>query len=200
MPDRTSNDLGWGITIFDDLVAACGPVAFKYQEYFLEVMLQAINHNDPSVRQSASFGAGIMAQKGGPDFHPALKRALPCLLSVIQHPNCHEFGNKEATENAVSAILKICLVPEIGIPEQEYLPGVLGMLPFTEDQEEATFVYNHLCDLMLAHFQQYVLFALFFFFFLKGGGGEGRDLRKAPALFCFFCSVSLCLLSGSLDS
>jgi hypothetical protein len=46
-------------------------------------------------------------------------------------------------------------VPEMNISEAEYLPGVLGMLPFHEDREESLFVYGHLCTQLQSHLEQY---------------------------------------------
>ena len=61
------------------------------------------------------------------------------------------FGNEDATENAVSAMLKICIVPELGMPEANYMPGILSMLPFTNDMEETDFVYGHLSTQLQQH-------------------------------------------------
>ncbi len=69
-PGRTTQELGWGLSIFDDLIAACGPKSFDYHEYFLETMLFNLTHDDTATRQACCFGVGIMATNGGPAYHP----------------------------------------------------------------------------------------------------------------------------------
>ncbi len=119
MPDRSTADLQWGLSVFDDLVHACGALSFKYAECFLARMLEAITHADATVRQvrtartlfagaihrrsrmlslllagivqAATFGVGIMARHGGSNYVPYIKEALPRLLSVIQDPACREY-------------------------------------------------------------------------------------------------------------
>lgn len=52
-----------------------------------------------------------------------------------------------ATENAISAVTKICKYVE-GVPLDSILPMWLSWLPVVEDKEEAPHVYSYLCDLI----------------------------------------------------
>jgi hypothetical protein len=123
-----------------------------------------------------------MAQQNIAEYHQVLQEALPHLLRVIQDPKCREcvptmillfnyarfanapfrcsFGNEDATENAVSAMLKICIVPELGMPEANYMPGILSMLPFTNDMEETDFVYSHLSTQLQQHLSTCAVWSL----------------------------------------
>ncbi len=52
-----------------------------------------------------------------------------------------------ATENAISAVTKICKhIDSVG--REEILPLWLSWLPVVEDKEEAPHVYDYLCDLI----------------------------------------------------
>ena len=53
-----------------------------------------------------------------------------------------------ATENAISAVAKICRYIESGVPYDTVLPLWLSWLPVVEDKEEACHVYTYLCDLI----------------------------------------------------
>ena len=78
----------------------------------------------------------------------ACKQALPILNAVVGSEGSRGYGNAEATENAISAILKIVKNPAHGVNLAETLPTIMGWLPITEDREEAEFVYGYLCDLV----------------------------------------------------
>lgn len=49
--------------------------------------------------------------------------------------------------------------PACGIPLEQSIPPISSWLPFTEDQDEADYVYTFLCDLI----EKYVSFCSSFF-------------------------------------
>jgi len=75
--------------------------------------------------------------------------ALQLLMTAIAAPNAREDSPAiNATENAISAVTKICKYLETGVPYETVLPRWLSWLPVVEDKEEAPHVYNYLCDLI----------------------------------------------------
>ena len=50
-----------------------------------------------------------------------------------------------ATENAISAVTKICVHLENQVPLETILPVWLSWLPVYEDKEEAPHIYSYLC-------------------------------------------------------
>lgn len=40
-------------------------ISYKYREYFLEYMIEAITDKTPEVRQAAAYGVGVIGQFGG---------------------------------------------------------------------------------------------------------------------------------------
>jgi hypothetical protein len=148
-PERPSADRQWALCVFDDLVEACGAQSVKYAAQFVPAILGGLQDKTPAVRQAASYGIGVMASVVGDPYVEQCKQALPILQQVIQAPTSRDFGNLEATENAISAILKIVQNPACGVPLATMLPGFLQMLPFKEDQEEADYVYGFLCELIM---------------------------------------------------
>ena len=66
----------------------------------------------------------------------------------IQSPNAKEdLQSINATENAISAVTKICKNVD-SVPLDTILPIWLSWLPVLEDKEEAPHVYSYLCDLI----------------------------------------------------
>jgi len=53
-----------------------------------------------------------------------------------------------ATENAISAVTKVCENLENQVPLETVLPTWLSWLPVYEDKEEAPHVYSYLCKLI----------------------------------------------------
>ena len=75
---------------------------------------------------------------------------MPRLLSVIQDPESRSVENLPATENAISAVTKICKYHGGLVNVNEILPHWLSWLPVWEDEDEAVHIYNYLCDLIEA--------------------------------------------------
>jgi len=147
-PDRPPTDRQWSLCVFDDLVEACGPESVRYAEHFVPFMLQYIKDTHPYVRQAAAYGMGVMASVEGGAYVETCKLALPHLMEVVQSEDARTYGNREATENAISAILKIVKNEAHGFPLATSLPSILQWLPITEDAEEADYIYSYLCDLI----------------------------------------------------
>ena len=80
-------------------------------------------------------------------FYP-LSEAIPYLVQVINDPEARNSENINATENAISAVTKICKYNHGNIAVDDLIPTWLTWLPITEDKEEAPHVYGYLCDLI----------------------------------------------------
>ncbi|KAI0224095.1 Importin-5 [Lamellibrachia satsuma] len=146
--ERPWADRQWSLCIFDDLVEHTGAVSLNYQQYFLQPVVHYVCDKQPEVRQAASYGIGIMAQFGGQGYSQALTEAMPLLLKVIQDPESRVQENLSATENCISAVMKICKYNPTSVSVDEILPHWLSWLPVWEDEDEAVHVYGYLCDLI----------------------------------------------------
>jgi hypothetical protein len=147
-PTRPKADRQWALCVFDDLIEFCGPHSAKYAPVFGQAMIEYLKDTDPHVRQAATYGVGVMAQVDGDTYKAACTTAVATLFTVIQSPEAKKPPNGEATENAISSILKIVRNPTFMIPLTQVLPQILPLLPFTEDAEEAVYVYTYLCELI----------------------------------------------------
>ena len=75
--------------------------------------------------------------------------ALPLLTLAIQRSDAREdVPSINATENAISAVTKICRHVQSGVPMETMLPLWFSWLPVVVDKEEAPHVYSYLCDLI----------------------------------------------------
>eukprot|EP00111_Clytia_hemisphaerica_P019077 TCONS_00056356-protein len=153
-PQRPASDRQWALCIFDDLLEYTGPVSWKYQGYFLKELINSIQDLSSEVRQAAAYGCGVMAQFGGNDYAEACAKAVPLLVTVIEHAESRAKENVNPTENCISAVTKICKHNSSMINANEVITKWLSWLPVTEDQEEAPHVYGYLCDLIEANHPQ----------------------------------------------
>eukprot|EP00040_Diaphanoeca_grandis_P033046 m.201493 g.201493 ORF g.201493 m.201493 type:complete len:1122 (-) comp32797_c1_seq1:134-3499(-) len=147
-PARSYTDHQWALCVFDDFIETCGPESFPFAQLFVPSMLLYSRDKHPDVAQAAAYGLGVMAMHGGPNYAPVCKEALTNLMAVVNDKKARTFGHIGATENALSAIIKIIRMPEVGVSLEESLPGILKLLPITEDDDEAEYVYTFLCDLL----------------------------------------------------
>ena len=84
-------------------------------------------------------------------FFLKLSESLPILIQVIQAGDSREPENCNATENAISAVTKICKFQPQCVPNlNEVQNAWLTWLPVWEDTDEAEHVYGYLCELIEA--------------------------------------------------
>ncbi|CAK1548631.1 unnamed protein product [Leptosia nina] len=146
-PGRPYADRQWAICIFDDVIEFGGPACVKYQDIFLEPMLNGLREREPEVKQASAYGCGVLAQFGGAQFAPACARAVPLLAALIAEPDSRSVENVNATENAISAVAKIIKYNHSQINRDEIIRHWLTWLPVVEDIDEAPHVYSLLCEL-----------------------------------------------------
>ncbi|VDI32113.1 Hypothetical predicted protein [Mytilus galloprovincialis] len=147
-PDQVWSDKQWGLCIWDDVIEHCGPHSVKYTQYFLAQMMSFLSDKQPELRQASAYGIGVMAKFGGEVYAATCAEALPLLVKMIQDPESRSIENANPTENAISAIAKICQHNNSQINVNDVLPMWLSWLPVWEDEDEAEPVYNYLCDLI----------------------------------------------------
>ena len=73
---------------------------------------------------------------------------IPPLLKVITDTSAKELENLSATENAIAAIVRICVYRPNLIDMNTILSQFLNWLPITEDELEAPHIYDFLCNLV----------------------------------------------------
>jgi len=100
------------------------------------------------VRQAAVYGIGVCAEFGGSKFKTLVGEALSRLNFVISQPNARESDNVMATDNAVSALGKICQFHRDSIDAAHVVPAWLSCLPIKGDLIEAKIVHEQLCSMV----------------------------------------------------
>jgi len=141
----TSTDRHVGLCVFDDIAEFLETSALGLYQHFLPPMLNNLADPHSAVRQAAVYGIGVCSQFGGDLVKPFVPQVLATLDQVIADPSARSEENVYATENAISAIAKICRfhAPSISLPI--FLPRWLSFLPVTEDKIESKVTYSHLC-------------------------------------------------------
>ncbi|XP_064455719.1 importin-5-like [Ornithodoros turicata] len=146
--DRPWPDHQWALCVFDDIIEYGGPGCARYQEYFLQRMMELLGSQSAEVRQAASYGVGVLALFGGEAFAKICANAVPLLVQVIEAPESRSLEHIFATENAISAVSKILLSCSQEVNAQEVIPRWFSWLPVWEDEEENPHVYGLLCSLL----------------------------------------------------
>jgi len=144
-PSCPPHDRQIGICIFDDIVEYGGTESIKYFEQFVPAIMQYTQDPHPGVRQAAVYGVGICAQVGRDHFKHLVADALNRLGFVINDQNARSEDNIHATENAISAVGRICRYQTTAIDISLILPMWLSYLPVTQDKVESRVVYDNLC-------------------------------------------------------
>lgn len=138
--DRPANERQVALCVFDDVVLYGGHQGAELVPNLLQPMRAYCVDPDPDVRQAAAFGVGICAQVGGDGFMKAGGPAVvQDLEKVVQFPNSRGQGNEVATDNAVSALMKILEFQPAALGEAGHRIGelIINYLPAKEDETEA---------------------------------------------------------------
>jgi len=134
------------LCVLDDVVEFTGKDSLPLFPYFLQHAIAYITDEDPGVRQAAVYGVGIFAQVGGDLFAPMIPDILMRLNAVITSPDSRSNTNINPTENAISAVGRICEAHPNSVNLAQVLPVWLSYLPVTEDKIESKVIYNLLCS------------------------------------------------------
>ncbi|CAG5136843.1 unnamed protein product [Candidula unifasciata] len=148
LPDRPWSDRQWALCVWDDVIEHTGPLSYKYVEFFLQHMIEAITDKTPEIRQAAAYGIGVIGQFGGEVYADVLTECVSRLVSVIEHEDSKSVENAPATDNAIAAVVKICQYNGSKVNVDELLTRLVTWLPILSDEEEAIHVYTYFCDLL----------------------------------------------------
>jgi hypothetical protein len=138
----------WAICVLDDFVEFTGPHSWPIMVPFLPRILESILSEAPDVRQAACYGLGLCGQFGGPQYAEVCSVALTPLFQVIHEPGSRNLENVYATENAISAVTKICKFNNSQLNVNTVLPSWVQTLPVVNDDVEAPLTYTYLLDLI----------------------------------------------------
>ncbi|KAF9978604.1 hypothetical protein BGZ73_001520 [Actinomortierella ambigua] len=147
---HSSSSRQWAICILDDVIEFTGPHSWAILVNYLPKMLEAISDPAPDVRQAVCYGWGLCGQFGGPEYAEVCAAALTPLFQLINMPRSRELENVYGTENAISAVGKICRYNASKFDVNTVLPSWVQALPLLNDEEEAAPTYSYLLDLMEA--------------------------------------------------
>jgi hypothetical protein len=98
-----------------------------------------------------------MGMNGGPIYARTCAEVLPCLFALISASDSRSAENNIATENAISAVMKIFNYNNSCVDNLDKVKYFIEMkkckycfswLPIHEDTEEIPYVYDYLCDLI----------------------------------------------------
>eukprot|EP00268_Persea_americana_P066194 TRINITY_DN8961_c1_g1_i2.p1 TRINITY_DN8961_c1_g1~~TRINITY_DN8961_c1_g1_i2.p1 ORF type:complete len:599 (-),score=136.06 TRINITY_DN8961_c1_g1_i2:315-2111(-) len=130
------------ICTFNDVAEHCGTSAARYYGIFLPFLIEASVDDDADVRQAAVYGLGICAKNGDAWLEFFIKEALRALNRVISHQSAFQFENRMATDNAISALGKICEYRRDCIDATQVIPVWLCHLPIRNDLREAKVLHQ----------------------------------------------------------
>jgi HEAT repeat protein len=139
----------WGLCIMDDVLEFCGPESSHYANYITQPLINGCQDTSPAIRQAATYGIGVAAQKGGDPWAPFLAGTIPFLFQAARMANARDEENVYATENACAAIAKILHFNSSAVPNaQEIMAEWVDTLPVTNDEEAAPYAYAFLVELI----------------------------------------------------
>ncbi|TDH69777.1 hypothetical protein CCR75_005806 [Bremia lactucae] len=144
--DCLREDRQLALFVIDDVLEYCGKPAWRLLDVFVPVLQSALQEiMEPDLIQAAAFGVGICASHGGDAFTPYAKQCLKLLDPIVTHPNAQKQTRRNATDNAVAALGKLCEYHAEAVDASKLFPQWLALLPLRGDLEESFAVCRRLC-------------------------------------------------------
>lgn len=154
----------FGLFVMDDMIEFLGPELLG--SHYTTVAREIIKRCDSSiaaVRQAASYGIGIMAEKSEAHFAEISNDCLMGLKLAIEYQMPASVKEKKAKvkqfmhakDNAVSALGKIIKFQSTIVDINTLIPNWLGLLPIKNDVDEAK-TQNELLATMIEQSPQLV--------------------------------------------
>jgi len=144
-PSKTPAERQSALCVVDDIVEFIGKEAHPLFSHFLPAVIAYVSDEDATVRQSAVYGIGLFSQKFPEQFASFVPEVLSRLHAVITHPDARKEDNADATDNAISAVGRICESQGAAVNLSQLLPAWLSYLPVVSDKIESKVIYNNLC-------------------------------------------------------
>ena len=146
---RSSAEHRIAICLIDSIIefGSDGGATLKYFNSFLPVLLNNAAHEDSDIRQCSAYGLGVAAQSYGETFAPVCATAVEKLMQAIQAPDARTSDYASSTDNAVSALGKVCAYQANapGVDTHSLVAFWLAQLPLRTDKSEAKAVHDQLC-------------------------------------------------------
>lgn len=148
----------------DDVLDLCGAVPDDVVAGLASAVPVGAQSEDPRLKQSSLFGAGVLAQKkpallASPGFQASMDLLLRGILTTLRAPGAKDEDNLWITENAVSTLgklLKHVAPAAAGVGLLGGATADLGKmwvraLPITEDEAEARWCHAALADALASN-------------------------------------------------
>jgi hypothetical protein len=165
------------ICVFDDAIEFCGDAVHKHLPMCAVVFLTNLRAEDTVLRQCAVYGLAKMAEFAQGFFKQYVSKVVPRLVELINAPDSRDEDNESATENAISAVGKICRFHPDQVNLEQLLPMWLSWLPLTADCMEAKAMHAQLLTYIEA--------------------GDPRIIGNIPALLS---AIGGALAGGAVDN
>ncbi|CAH2351337.1 importin subunit beta-3 [[Candida] railenensis] len=147
--DDNTNIKLCGLCVICDILEHTGAESVTYREMFVNIIGESLTSSHAGIRQAAFFAVGMAAQHGGASYSDFCLACLEPMFKMTQVPDARAEENIHATENAVSAIAKVCRAFGSSIPSLDaVLQQWVGLLPIIQDEEAAPFAYTFLSELI----------------------------------------------------
>ena len=148
-PVAISNDRVAALCVFDDIIEHCSSDggSARYVPAVLPAFLEYASDESAEVRQAAAYGLGVLAQHCSSSTFNELsqQQAAARLLQIIESPDAFNDENSSASDNAVSALGKLCRRSDT--ISAVATPRWLQSLPLRSDRDEARAVHCMLIEL-----------------------------------------------------
>uniref|UniRef100_A0A7S3C1U5 TOG domain-containing protein n=1 Tax=Haptolina ericina TaxID=156174 RepID=A0A7S3C1U5_9EUKA len=171
----TAADRAAALCLFDDVIEHCSADGGNSAliPSLQPQILQLSRDPDASVRQAAVYGVGVMAEHLSPEVfdNASVQGAAEIMNQVCTTIDAFHEDNVAATENAVSAMGKLCKRGDD--IAAALLPRWLSFLPLRNDKQEAKLVHKMLVDLVSASNTHLI----------------GASMERLPDIICIFGKI-----------
>ena len=117
---------------------------------FIPVLIECTKTENSLLLQPTVYGIGICSQHAGDQIAAAVPQFVDGLRAVVSAPGARDGDIECATDNAVSALIKLARFRPSQVSAEHVIPSVLAYLPMKGDSIEARLIHGWLVDGILS--------------------------------------------------
>lgn len=140
-PTRTVTERSTAVGALAEVAEGMGPNITSYTPQLLQIGLAALADADSEVTSNAAFLVGTLVSVSSTDLSGQYSTLLGALEPLF-YPKDDKKESIRARDNACGAIARMVTKNQAAVPLERVLPPIIAALPFTQDTEPYTSVFE----------------------------------------------------------
>lgn len=138
---RTSSERSMAVGCLGEIIVGLKAGVTQFTMPLLEIISRGLRDDEADVRSNAAFAAGVLIENTTADLSPHFVNLLTALQPYFNAPEHSAPAIYNARDNAAGAIARMIVKKPDGLPLEQVVSVVIGVMPLRFDPLENRAVY-----------------------------------------------------------